>query len=137
LQSSINQEFEGHGVFQGEVRSFMKKEGLYRVQYDDGDFEDLSEQELAPLVVERTNADEVKKHYKPTKQKPDGEPTLSSNKRGGDFDLTPSGESHPPSIRAVEPTVHEKMDVNTESNEVHERKFPNGTIILKVRHNLL
>ena len=52
----IKKEFEGHGVFVGEVVSYDTTEGYYKVRYQDGDEEELSGADVRALECPRPEA---------------------------------------------------------------------------------
>ncbi|KAF5194958.1 Ddt domain-containing protein ptm [Thalictrum thalictroides] len=52
----VKKEFEGYGIFIGKVVSH--NDGLYRVDYEDGDFEDLELHEVAEILVNENDFDE-------------------------------------------------------------------------------
>jgi hypothetical protein len=83
--TKIIKTFEGYGDFEGVVDSFHSKEGWYHVIYVDGDDEELTERELAPLVVTMaTNAKRKKHPSKKTKRKT---PHSDSEEPGDDDSL--------------------------------------------------
>ena len=49
--NSSSQFFPGHGNFRGKVVEFDKKGGLYQVEYEDGDREELTELELKKILA--------------------------------------------------------------------------------------
>ncbi|PIA54807.1 hypothetical protein AQUCO_00901001v1 [Aquilegia coerulea] len=58
----VKKEFEGYGTFIGKVVSH--NDGLYRVDYEDGDFEDLELHEVAEIFVNESDFDEEFKNRK-------------------------------------------------------------------------
>ncbi|XP_027163771.1 DDT domain-containing protein PTM [Coffea eugenioides] len=47
----VKKEFQGYGIFGGTVRSFDSSRGYYRIEYEDGDSEELEMSDMASLLV--------------------------------------------------------------------------------------
>lgn len=47
----VKKEFQGYGIFDGMVRSFDSSRGYYRIEYEDGDSEELELPDMASLLV--------------------------------------------------------------------------------------
>jgi len=84
----LKKEFPGHGVFRGEVISYT--EPYYKIQYSDGDKEDMTEAQLSKLVKQFNSP--KKKRGRPRKNITTVDPptiiTQESNSSGNDTQTT-------------------------------------------------
>ncbi|KAL3529989.1 hypothetical protein ACH5RR_009311 [Cinchona calisaya] len=92
VERKVKKEFQGYGIFTGTVRSYDSRSGYFRIEYEDGDSEELELSEMASLLHDDHYDGEQASKRRRLGKSDSGNCSNSNGGLGGELDLNAAGD---------------------------------------------